>query len=53
MRVDVDFYIDKNVIDRIIFFDTSLQDEDNAHKSRSFFVMRATMLDANMHLDQM
>ncbi len=53
MRVDVDFYVNKDVIDRVISFDTSLQDEDNAHKFRFFLVMRAAMLDASMHSDRM
>jgi hypothetical protein len=53
MRVDVDFYVNKDVIDRVISFDMSLQDEDNAHKSRFFLVMRAAMLDASMHSNRM
>jgi hypothetical protein len=53
MRVDVDSHIDEDVIDNVVFFDSSLQDEDNAYKSRSFFAyLRSILLSQIKHSDR-
>jgi hypothetical protein len=44
MQIDVDLHIDENVIDNVVFFDLSLQDKDNAHKSRFFFAYLKSIL---------
>jgi hypothetical protein len=53
MRIDVDSYIDENVIDNVVFFDLSLQDENNAYKSRSFLAyLRSILLNEIKHFDR-
>jgi hypothetical protein len=53
MRVDVDSHIDEDVIDNVIFFDSSLQDENNAYRSRSFLAyLRSILLSEIKHFDR-
>jgi hypothetical protein len=53
MRIDIDSHIDEDVIDNVVFFDSSLQDEDNIYKSRTFFVFfESILLDEIIHSDR-
>jgi hypothetical protein len=53
MRIDVDAHIYENVIDSVVSFDSSLQNEDNAYKSRTFLAyLKFVLLSKIKHFDR-
>jgi hypothetical protein len=53
MRIDVDAHVYENVIDNVVFFDSSLQDEDNVYKFQFFFAyLRFILLNEIKHFDR-
>ncbi len=53
MRIDIDSHIDEDVIDNVVSFDSSLQDEDNIYKFRTFLVfLELILLDEIIHFDR-
>ncbi len=53
MQIKVDSHIYENVIDNVISFDSSLQDENNVYKVRSFFAyLRFILLSEIKHFDR-